>query len=381
MLFNSLEFLVFLAIVYTLYRILPFRRQNYMLLGASYIFYGWWDWRFLFLTAFSTTIDYWVGLTMQNRLGRREKIVPAVFITCAAVLFLGMHPGAIPTAILGDPSRRAIIKPILPWVFLGIIAVLAIAGAWYRVVARLPEHRRRKAALLTSVVCQLGLLGVFKYFNFFAETFVAGFRSLGIEVDPVLINVILPVGISFYTFQSLSYAIDIYRGQFEPTDRFFDFALFVSYFPQMVSGPIGGASPVAGIPETARHHARAEWARSLPDHGRHVQKGGHRGWRRAFREPGLRKYGRRHFCRRNCRHPAFAVQIYCDFSGYTDIARGVGAAVRHRSAAELQPALLRDKPRASSGGAGTSAVDLAARLPLHPARRQSRRLSASSTAT
>src|SRR5512133_2167770 len=128
MLFNSVEFLIFLPAVFILYWFIVnknLRLQNSFLLVASYIFYGWWDWRFLFLTAFSTTIDYWVGLTMQNRLGRREQILPAVFITCAAVLFLGMHPGAIPAAIIGDPSRPPIVKPILPWVFLGILGVLA----------------------------------------------------------------------------------------------------------------------------------------------------------------------------------------------------------------------------------------------------------------
>ena len=92
MLFNSLEFLVFLTIVYALYRVLPFRLQNYMLLAASYVFYGWWDWRFLFLTAFSTVIDYWVGLTMQNEMGRREKILPAVFISISS--FMRNHTGS-----------------------------------------------------------------------------------------------------------------------------------------------------------------------------------------------------------------------------------------------------------------------------------------------
>ena len=324
MLFNSLEFLVFLAIVYTLYRVLPFRLQNYMLLIASYIFYGWWDWRFLFLTAFSTTIDYWVGLTMQNRLGRREKILPAVFITCAAILFLGMHPGAIPAAIVGDPSRPPIVKPILPWVFLGILVVLAIAGIWYGIVTRMPEHRRRKASLLTSVVCQLSLLGVFKYFNFFAETFVTGLHGLGIEANPVLISVILPVGISFYTFQSLSYAIDIYRRQFEPTDRFFDFALFVSYFPQMVAGPIERARHL--LPEFQK---RRVITLEQSSRGLYLIMLGM--FKKVAIADGVAPSVNQVFGSTGVVTSAdviggtllFAVQIYCDFSGYSDIARGV----------------------------------------------------------
>lgn len=324
MLFNSLEFLVFLPIVYALYRVLPFRKQNYMLLGASYIFYGWWDWRFLFLTAFSTTIDFWVGLTMQNRLGTREKIVPAIFITGSAILFLGMHPGAIPAAILGHPSSPPIIKPILPWVFLGILAVLAIAAGWYHIVISLSERGRRKAALLTSVVCQLSLLGVFKYFNFFAQTFVAGLHSVGVQADPVLISVILPVGISFYTFQSLSYAIDIYRGQFEPTDRFFDFALFVSYFPQMVAGPI----------ERARHllpEFQAKRVITLEQSARGLYLIMLGMFKKVAIADGVAPSVNQIYTSTGRVTSAdviigtilFAVQIYCDFSGYSDIARGV----------------------------------------------------------
>ena len=324
MLFNSLEFLVFLPIVYALYRVLPFRRQNNMLLLASYIFYGWWDWRFLFLTAFSTTIDFWVGLTMQDRLGTREKIVPAIFITCAAVLFLGMHPGAIPAAALGYPTTLPILKPILPWVFLGIIAVLVIAAGWYRIVSGLPEHRRRKAALLTSVVCQLSLLGVFKYFNFFAQTFVAGLHGLGVHADPVLISVILPVGISFYTFQSLSYAIDIYRGEFEPTDRFFDFALFVSYFPQMVAGPIERARHLLPEFQTARVITLEQSARGL-----YLIMLGM--FKKVAIADGVAPSVSQVYTSTGRVTSAdvivgtllFAVQIYCDFSGYSDIARGV----------------------------------------------------------
>ncbi len=324
MLFNSLEFLIFLAIVYTLYRLLPFRPQNYMLLGASYIFYGWWDWRFLFLTAFSTTIDFWVGLTMQNRLGRREKIVPAVFITCAAVLFLGMHPGAIPGALLGNPPQVPIIKPILPWVILGILAVLAIAAGWYHLVSRFSEHHRRKAALLTSVVCQLSLLGVFKYFNFFEESLLSGLHGLGMDVNPVLISVILPVGISFYTFQSLSYAIDIYRGQFEPTDRFFDFALFVSYFPQMVSGPIERARHLLPEFQKPRVITLDQSARGLFL----IMQGM---FKKVAIADGVAPSVNQIYSSTGMVTSTdvivgtflFAIQIYCDFSGYTDIARGV----------------------------------------------------------
>ena len=324
MLFNSLEFLVFLTIVYALYRVLPFRLQNYMLLAASYVFYGWWDWRFLFLTAFSTVIDYWVGLTMQNEMGRREKILPAVFISIAAILFLGMHPPDVLATLMGQPTEGALIKPIMPWVIGGIVAFLAFAALWYRTLIGLSEKARRKAALLTSVTVQLGLLGVFKYFNFFADSFVTAFHDIGYEIDPVTINVILPVGISFYTFQSLSYAIDIYRGDFKPTKRFFDFALFVSYFPQLVAGPIERARHLLPEFQKARVITLEQSARGV-----YLIVLGL--FKKVAIADGVAPAVNQVFGSTGVVTSAdvvvgtllFAVQIYCDFSGYSDIARGV----------------------------------------------------------
>ena len=172
MLFNSLQFVVFLVVVYGLYLALDRRGQNLMLLVASYVFYGSWDWRFLSLLLFSTGIDY-------------------------------------------------------------------LAGRWIYATA---EPSRRKLFLMMSMVSNLGLLGFFKYFNFFA----GGLRDLlghfGLAMTPFTLNVILPVGISFYTFQTMSYTIDVYRGSLKAEKDFLDFALFVSFFPQLVAGPIERAS-------------------------------------------------------------------------------------------------------------------------------------------
>lgn len=175
MLFNSIDFALFLPVVFAVYwllqRIGP-RTQNIWILFASYVFYGWWDWRFLLLIFFSTGIDYVVGLR---------------------------------------------IKPDLP---------LA----------------QRKRWLWLSVAANLGMLGFFKYFNFFAGNFVAAFTFFGAPIHAPSLNVILPVGISFYTFQTMSYTIDIYRGKLVPTRDFIAFAAFVSFFPQLVAGPIERAS-------------------------------------------------------------------------------------------------------------------------------------------
>jgi len=175
MLFNSLEFAIFLPIVFILYWFVTnknLRVQNALLLFASYFFYGWWDWRFLSLILFSTCVDYIIGINLGKDL----------------------------------------------------------------------EDKKRKYLLWTSIGVNIGLLGVFKYFNFFAESFVQAFSLLGTTFDPVRLTVILPIGISFYTFQTLSYSIDVYRRQLEPTKDFISFAAFVSFFPQLVAGPIERAT-------------------------------------------------------------------------------------------------------------------------------------------
>lgn len=166
MLFHSLEFAIFFIIVFSLYLLLPFRLQNRMLFFASYVFYGWWDWRFLSLVLLSTIVDYFCAIGIEDR----------------------------------------------------------------------PRHARH--FIHFSVIFNLTLLGIFKYYDFFALSFQKMFASLGVSVDPFLLNVALPVGISFYTFQTMSYTLDVYRGKLKAARDFLDFGLYVSYFPQLVAGPI-----------------------------------------------------------------------------------------------------------------------------------------------
>ncbi len=176
MLFNSVEFAVFLPVVFCLYWLVNkenIRTQNCILIISSYFFYGWWDWRFLFLIFFSSLVDYLIGLV----LGRTE------------------------------------------------------------------ELKKRTFLLGTSIAVNIGFLAFFKYFNFFAESFQQAFTFFGARIsDPVTINVILPVGISFYTFQTLSYTFDIYRKRIQPTKDIVSFFAFVSFFPQLVAGPIERAT-------------------------------------------------------------------------------------------------------------------------------------------
>jgi alginate O-acetyltransferase complex protein AlgI len=175
MIFNSLDFAIFLPIVFFLYWFVTqknLKLQNCLIIIASYFFYGWWDWRFLALIFISTAVDYCVGLGLS-----RDK----------------------------NPTYRKIL-------------------------------------LGTSIIVNLGLLGFFKYYNFFSDNFAAAFSFLGSEIKIRSLNVILPVGISFYTFQTLSYTIDVYRRKMEATKDFIAFSAFVSFFPQLVAGPIERAT-------------------------------------------------------------------------------------------------------------------------------------------
>ena len=254
MLFNSLEFGVFFALVLPSYYLLRGRRraQNWLLLVASYVFYGWWDWRFLGLIAASTVVDF-------------------------------------------VAARRIADGP---------------AG-----------HRKRW--LVVSLAMNLGALSLFKYFDFFTSSAIDALHSLGLEADPILLHITLPVGISFYTFQTLGYTVDVYRGDAEPCRRLDDFALYVAFFPQLVAGPIERAPRLLRQIANARRYDPGQielgvwlilWGlykkMVIADQLAPIAD-------RAFAgevSPGLDVL---------LGALAFTFQIYGDFSGYTDIARGV----------------------------------------------------------
>lgn len=175
MLFNSLDFAVFLPTVFILYWFVAnknLKLQNFLIVATSYLFYGWWDWRFLSLILFSSLVDYLVGIGLLNQ---------------------------------ENPTKRK----VLLWI---------------------------------SILINLGFLGFFKYYNFFLENFEHAFSFFGKELNTNSLNIILPVGISFYTFQTMSYSIDVYRKKLTPTKDFIAFSAFVSFFPQLVAGPIERAT-------------------------------------------------------------------------------------------------------------------------------------------
>jgi alginate O-acetyltransferase complex protein AlgI len=253
MVFNSLHFVWFFLVVYALYRLLPHRAQNWLLLGASYYFYAAWDYRFLTLLIASTIVDYTCGI----------------------------------------------------------------------VIGRQQDQRRRRWIMTISIAFNLTLLGFFKYFNFFAANVQALFETIGWRIDFVTLHVLLPIGISFYTFVTMSYVIDVYRREVEPTRNFVDFAVFVAYFPHLVAGPILRATRLLPQIASPRHITRDQIREGLwliawgffqkmfvadnlaPLASRIFAPGAHNAGINVL----LGAY-------------AFAFQIYGDFAGYSNIARG-----------------------------------------------------------
>ena len=257
MLFNSIEFLLFFPTIFILYWFVfnkNLKYQNSLILASSYVFYGWWDHRFLSLIFLSTIVDYVIGLNISNQ----------------------------------------------------------------------SSKKKQKLLLWGSVLFNLSVLGFFKYYNFFVDSWVELFSSVGYEIKSVwTLNIILPVGISFYTFQTMSYTIDIYRKKLEPTKDFISFASFVSFFPQLVAGPIERASNL--LPQILKKREfqhdqviqglklilwgmfkKVVIADSLAPivddiFSNYQDFGGGTLWLGAI---------------------YFSFQIYCDFSGYSDIAIG-----------------------------------------------------------
>jgi len=254
MLFNSLQFGIFFIIVYGFYLILDHKWRNRMLLMASYVFYGVWDWRFLSLIGVSTILDYACGIKIYES----------------------------------------------------------------------NDIKKRKFFLFLSIFGNLSILGFFKYFNFFASNLQTLLNYFGFSIQPSFLHIILPVGISFYTFQTMSYTIDIYRKKMSPTRRFFDFSLFVAFFPQLIAGPIERATNL--LPQVLK--PRRLTIEKFLEGYRLILWG-------LFKKVVVADrlgvyvdavYG-------NVYHHSsmtfvlatffFAFQIYCDFSGYSGIARGL----------------------------------------------------------
>ncbi len=256
MAFNSIAFVVFFILVLWLYWGVFSKRlglQNLFLLAASYLFYAWWDWRFLGLILLSSFTDYTIGIGIEQASSKKLK----------------------------------------------------------------------KGLLLISLAVNLGILAIFKYFNFFIAAFAECLTQLGLQPHSPVLNVLLPVGISFYTFQTLSYTIDIYRGVIKSTRTIVPFFTFVAFFPQLVAGPIERANHL--LPQFLKPRSLAY---PLAVSGCRLLLWG------MFKkvviadrlallvDPVFGNPGDWHGPSIWLATVAFAIQIYCDFSGYSDMAIG-----------------------------------------------------------
>ncbi|WP_396632592.1 MBOAT family O-acyltransferase [Maribacter sp. R86514] len=256
MFFNSIDFAIFLPIVFILYWFVTnknLRLQNFLIVAASYLFYGWWDWRFLSLILFSTIVDYLIGRKLRVE----------------------------------------------------------------------QNEIKRKVLLWTSILVNLGFLGFFKYYNFFLDNFITAFSFFGTEIKSNSLNIILPVGISFYTFQTLSYTIDVYKGKLAPTKDFIAFSAFVSFFPQLVAGPIERATHL--LPQFYKKRS-FDYVKAV-DGARQILWGLFKKvviadncaiYANLIFNDSIEYSGSTHVLGALF----FTFQIYCDFSGYSDIAIG-----------------------------------------------------------
>lgn len=256
MLFNSIDFAIFLPIVFILYWFVAnksIKHQNILIVIASYFFYGWWDWRFLSLIIFSTLVDYIIGINLKKE----------------------------------------------------------------------ENQIKRKVLLWASIIVNLGFLGFFKYFNFFIDNFTTAFSFFGSEIQANTLNIILPVGISFYTFQTLSYTIDVYKKKLKPTSDFIIFSAYVSFFPQLVAGPIERATNL--LPQFYRKRT-FEYSKAV-DGMRQILWGL---FKKIVIADNCAEFANQIFNNSADMNGStlvlgalfFTFQIYGDFSGYSDIAIG-----------------------------------------------------------
>jgi D-alanyl-lipoteichoic acid acyltransferase DltB (MBOAT superfamily) len=311
MLFFTPVFAVFFAIFYPLFLLVRKHvvARNLFLLAAAFIFYGWWDVRFLALLTFTISLDYLCALGAAGR-----RILPGQLLR--SCLFLGA------ISILGFAAnhfRQPLVLLLPPAT---AILMFLIASALFNSFGN--EHKRRRAWLFFSLVLNLSVLAFFKYFNFFGESLTEALQPLGIELGFVALKIILPLGISFHTFQSIGRMVDCYRDRIEPSTDLLEFAAFLSYFPQILAGPIERAN-----------HMLPQFRNVMPITRELLGSGSMLFLWGMFKKvvvadnmalianpifaaPGGHSSGELAVAAL-----AFSFQIYGDFSGYTDMARGL----------------------------------------------------------
>ncbi len=334
--YNNWVFWILFAIVFLPYWRLKHRQQNMLLLVVSYAFYGSWDYRFLFLILISTVIDFIGGLGVAGVevSTKRQKALALLIIGASLLLCSNIQYGRLLNGLAHfDAAAIAAAMPHRMHDYIIPLATAVITLGYGAVLPRmyaLPEDRRRKTFLTVSMVANLAILGFFKYCDFFITSFQGLIHTLGLpEVSAHTLGIILPAGISFYTFQAMSYTIDIYRGEAKPTESFRDFALFVCFFPHLVAGPIMRAHTL--LPQVVNPRSRKP---GDMEEGLLLVLLGL--FKKIVIADNMAPIANAVFYRYTDGHApalsgsevlvglyAFAFQIYGDFSGYSSIARGI----------------------------------------------------------
>lgn len=328
MLFNSLSYLLFLFTVYLLYRLLQHRQQNILLLIASYFFYACWDLRFLSLIVISAAVNYWCGIAIRyGNMSKKERLIPSSWIILFFFFSILIQWNlvsvlSLPSVALGQLAAMTSMKD--GWyIFLVICLAILLGNLLWPQILSLVGNRKRPFFLFIGITINLLLLGFFKYFNFFIDNVEWLLIALGADPGRFHLGIILPVGISFYTFKGIGYLVDVNRGEVEPEKSYTDFALFIGFFPALLAGPIDRA-----------RHLLAQITNVRTITGRQTLEGLHLFFYGLFKKIVIadgvvrtvssvyNSTGQASWIDVIVATFLFTIQIYCDFSGYTDMARG-----------------------------------------------------------
>jgi alginate O-acetyltransferase complex protein AlgI len=328
MLFNSITYLMFLPAVYLAYRVLPYRQQNIFLLIASYAFYAWWDIRFLFLIVMSTVVNYCCGLMIKNgEIALKERATASRWVILSFFLFvlIKWNYFVLPNERLVNYfDLGVIISATDGWIiFLSVCVLTLISNLLYSKLTLADEKKKRYLSLVIGISTNLIILGTFKYFNFFVENMEWLLKGVSLDPSRFHLNVVLPIGVSFYTFKGIAYVVDVYRGNVEPEHDYNNFALFIAFFPALLAGPIDRAKDLLPQISMVRKITQEQTIRGL-----------HLIFYGLFKKVVIAdsvvgtvnsvfgSTGQLVWIDVVVATLLFTLQIYCDFSGYTDVARG-----------------------------------------------------------
>ena len=328
MLFNSINFIIFFIVVYFTYRCLQHHKQNILLLVSSYFFYAFWDVRLLFLIIASTVVNYTCAILIaESVIGKKERSTISFWIILSCFLLITLQWKK--AFVTYEPSNIITFMQVLiswrsGWIILGVVTSAIIITNLLLKSVTFGDKTRRTVFISLAIIVNLGVLGFFKYYNFFIDNMEWIIRAIHLNPSTFHLNILLPIGISFYTFKGISYCVDVYRGKIYPEKKYIPFAAFIAFFPALLAGPIDRAENLLNQFNKSRHITTEKTIRGvhLFIYGLFkkvvVADGIVRTVTSVFDSTGFVSW-----LDVVVATFLFTIQIYCDFSGYTDMARGV----------------------------------------------------------